>query len=318
MNLFRQRKSRLKRMSKEAFDNLPSGVCFFDRHGVVTLCNRKMHQLVFALSGRDLQNLGELQDLISSAEERYIFLLEDGSAWRFSVEPIQTEDGDPYTQVTASDVTELYQKQEELKQKNLELEAVGKRLRRLSANVTALTREEEILNMKMRVHDDIGRSVIATRQLLQQRRPTEELDLSAWKNAIALLQREGEAPEHRDALAQLMEAAAGIGIRICLDGALPESPGAAYLLITAMRECATNAVRHGGGTELYVALTAEESFVKARITNNGAPPRSPVAEGGGLSSLRDRVEKAGGTMEVRCAPAFELTVSVSAAQEERP
>ena len=38
--------------------------------------------------------------------------------------------------------------------------------------------------MKMRVHDDIGRSVIATRRLLQQGLPTRELDLTAWKNAI--------------------------------------------------------------------------------------------------------------------------------------
>ena len=45
---------RLKRMSKEAFDNLPSGVCFFNNHGIVTLCNRQMHRLVFSLSGRDL------------------------------------------------------------------------------------------------------------------------------------------------------------------------------------------------------------------------------------------------------------------------
>lgn len=39
---------------KEAFDNLPSGICFFDKNGMVTLCNYQMHRLVFALSGRDL------------------------------------------------------------------------------------------------------------------------------------------------------------------------------------------------------------------------------------------------------------------------
>ena len=60
----------------------------------------------------------------------------------------------------------------------------GERLRRLSAEVAAVTREAEILSMKMRVHDDIGRSVIATRRLLQQGLPTRELDLTAWKNAI--------------------------------------------------------------------------------------------------------------------------------------
>lgn len=30
---------------KEGLDNLPSGICFFDKYGKVVLCNRKMHEL---------------------------------------------------------------------------------------------------------------------------------------------------------------------------------------------------------------------------------------------------------------------------------
>ena len=70
--------------------------------------------------------------------------------------------------------------------------------------------------MKMRVHDDIGRSVIATRRLLQQGLPTQQLDLTAWKNAIHLLKRDSESPKDKDALTQLTEAAAGIGVAIRL------------------------------------------------------------------------------------------------------
>lgn len=43
-----------------------------------------------------------------------------------------------------------------------------------------------------------------------------------------------------------------------------------------------------------------------------------MSEGGGLSSLRARVEKAGGTMSVRAAPEFELTVTVPINEEETP
>ena len=314
---------RLKRMSKEAFDNLPSGVCFFNHQGVATLCNRQMHRLVYELTGRDLQSLYELRALINGepkhgTREQNLFLLEDGSVWRFVEEAVTAEDGAPYIQVVASNVTVLYKKQKELERNNIELQKRGKRLRRLSANVAAVTREEEILSMKMRVHDDIGRSVIATRRLLQQGRPTEELDLCTWKNAIHLLKRSSERPKDKDALTQLVEAAAGIGIAIRLDGILPQNAAAAYLLITAMRECASNAVRHAGATELYVRVTQIQGIARARITNNGTPPEEPVSEGGGLSALRARVEKAGGDMVVCFAPNFELTVSVPIIEEETP
>lgn len=315
--------TRLKRMSKEAFDNLPSGVCFFNNHGMVTLCNRQMHRLVFALSGRDLQSLYELRALMESqpmhgTRKQNLFRLENGSVWRFSEETVCDADGIYYTQVVASNVTVLYEKQKELERNNMELAERGRRLRRLSEEVAAVTREEEILSMKMRVHDDIGRSVIATRRLLQQGLPTQDLDLTAWKNAIHLLRRDSESPKDKDALSQLVEAASGIGVAIRLEGELPRNAAAAYLLITAMRECASNCARHAGGSALYVRLTQRGGFAAAHITNNGRPPEVPLIEGGGLSSLRTRVEKAGGTMSVRAAPAFELTVTVPINEEERP
>lgn len=314
-------RNHLKRMSKDAFDNLPSGVCFFDRNGIVTLCNRQMYRLVFALTGRDLQNLNELQELMNGipkngTREADVFLPEGGGAWRFSSECIETADGGRYTQIVASDVTELYERQKELERDNLKLAEAGARLRRLSANIAAVTREEEILSMKMRVHDDIGRSVIATRQLLRQNRPAGELDLSAWKNAIRLLKRDSENAKDKDALTQLMEAAAGIGIKIRLDGKLPGDTAVAYLLLTAMRECATNAARHALATELYVKLKSESSTATASITNNGKPPSGELTEGGGLGALRTRVEKAGGEMTICSSPRFELTVTVPINAEE--
>ena len=42
---------------KEAFDNLPSGICFFDKNGMVKLCNYQMHRLVFALHRPDVERL---------------------------------------------------------------------------------------------------------------------------------------------------------------------------------------------------------------------------------------------------------------------
>lgn len=309
--------SRLKRSAvKEAFDNLPSGVCFFNQNGMVVLCNHQMHRLVFAMTGKDLQSLPEFQDFLEGLrgqENRKgdVFLLKDQTAWSFSQEEIITNDGGIYIQVTASNVTELYIKQKELEEDNKRLEEYAERMRRLSANIFSLIREEEILNMKMRVHDDIGRSVIATRRFLQQNRPLSELDLSVWKNAVRLLKHENEMTEEKDSLVRLMAEAKGIGIRISINGDFPEKKEIGELFMTAIRECMTNAVRHAGARELYVKLFRIQDVEMAVITNNGAVPEGEIAEGGGLSSLRVRIQKKGGRMKIRKTPGFELTVSIS-------
>ena len=102
----------LNRSVKEAFDNLPSGICFFNKNGIVTLCNYRMRRVFFELTGRDLQSLTELQEALNknageNRRDNDVFLLDDGSAWRFTKEQITTRDKNAYTQITASDVTEL-------------------------------------------------------------------------------------------------------------------------------------------------------------------------------------------------------------------
>ena len=314
--------SRLKRIAvKEAFDNLPGGVCFFDKNGFVTLCNYQMYRLAFELTGRDLQSLPEFESDLNGvgASKRIgenMYALSNSSVWRFSKESVATNGGDTYTQLTASDVTELYKRQKELERDNQSLREYAERMRRLSADIINLIREEEILNMKMRVHDDIGRSVIATRRLLQQNRPIKELDLTEWKNAVRLLKHDIETADEKDALSGLMKAAEGIGIKFVSTGSLPPQKHAADIIVSAVRECMTNAVRHAGAGELYASFSTGEDTAEAVITNNGAVPQSEIVEGGGLSSLRDRIEKSGGTMTIRSSPEFELRVSVPLRTEE--
>ena len=243
-------------------------------------------------------------------------MLDDGHAWRFAQEQITTQDGSSYTQVTASDVTELYFRQKELEEDNKKLKEDAERIRRLSANIISLIREEEILSMKMRVHDDIGRSVIATRQFLQQGKPMEELDLTVWKNAVRLLKHDNELSEKQDAVAGLMNAAYSLGIKVSLDGTFPEDAVVKEVFLSVIRECMTNAVRHAGAKELYVRLVCSNHTAAVSVTNSGAVPAGNIVEGGGLTSLRILVKKSGGTMEIKTVPGFELTVSVPVRLEE--
>lgn len=307
-------KRALRNSVKQALDNLPSGICFFDQNGILTLCNRKMYSLILEFTGKDPQSLAELRELMADSpamaqKQTRVYLARNGSAWRFSIDEIKTYDGADFTQVAAFDVTQLYRKTKELEQNNRALAEYGERLRRLSENILAVTREEEILKMKMRIHDDIGRSVISTRLFLQSDRPIGELDLTEWKNAVRLLKHEAEEPDETNALKSLESAGRGIGIHLNITGTLPESR-AADVLAAAIRECMTNAVRHAGARELYVSLESDGKWASVTITNSGAVPEGEIVPGGGLGSLRFRVESCGGTMKIEAAPKFRLTVSV--------
>ena len=82
-----------------------------------------------------------------------------------------------------------------------------------------------------------------------------------------------------------------------------------------MRECVTNAVRYAGASELYADFTETETEATVVVHNNGKQPDSEIIEGGGLSTLRRRVERAGGTMTVQSRPRFQLTVTVPKGKE---
>ena len=51
------------------------------------------------------------------------------------------------------------------------------------------------------------------------------------------------------------------------------------------------------------------------LTNNGAVPKEKITEGGGLSMLRQRIEEAGGKMEVWSIPRFKLMLRLPEQEE---
>ena len=111
-----------------------------------------------------------------------------------------------------------------------------------------------------------------------------------------------------DISGQLKETSSVLGIKINVEGDIPD-PFYYKIFITAVRECATNAVRHAGAAKLNVKCSKCGGRQWIALSNDGRAPDSTVTEGGGLSSFRDRIEKSGGTMNINSYPFFELVIS---------
>ena len=245
---------------KEAFDNLPTGVCFFNEAGLPVLCNASMHRFGFAVFGKDVQVIGDLEacfadDFVPAAgvqKIRKVFVLPGGKAWHLEKRAFSYENETAYTQYIAADVTDLYETREKLMAENAQLRNVQEGLKKLSSNVVAVTREEEILNTKMRVHDEMGRCLMAAQQYLRKDCDETIPDsvAAAWQKAVSMLKYNNDTPDE-DMLLQIKKTCEFVKLNFVQTGDLPKEDRVAYLLTCAVRECVTNAVRYAEATELY-------------------------------------------------------------------
>lgn len=299
-------KRHLSRVSiKRSCDHFPSALCFALENGQPCLRNLKMDELSHQITGEELSNANLFWDALA---EQPVVTLENGQTWSFERTAMEM-DGQAVYQIIGTDVTEKVRLNRELEADNRRLAAMNRRLREYSQNVQTLTREKETLRAKVRIHDELGHTLLRTRQFLSDGRGDADAICASWRQNIRLLLGEGVDEAPADSFGQLLSAAQAIGVTIDRRGVFPaDGTEAAQLVEAAVHESLTNLVRHAGGTHLEVIGIKETDGWRICCQNDGAIPTGPIVEGGGLSSLRDRVETAGGTMAVDHAPRFLLTL----------
>lgn len=317
MSFKRERKNSILPSSvKEGFDNLPTGLCFSRKNGMVQLVNHQMNTLSYLLTGSDIQNaesfwqlvsVGQLDDDVErlTSGERPEIRFRNGSVWSFARENL-----DSVVQITATDITEYLLLSKKLEQKNTELKKMNSRLRKHGENVDEVTRSKERLETKVRIHNEFGRSLIATHRALQDDGALEDI-AALWKRNIAVLRMEAEPSADSDHLTALMKSAESVGVKIEIKGRIPRVKEARFLIMAAATETLTNAVKHADAGKMMIEIEELPDSYLVCFTNNGKKPEvQEITEGGGLGSLRKKIENAGGEMYVSGMPEFILTIKL--------
>lgn len=327
---------------KESLDALPDGVCFFSEDGRILLSNRRMQHIssditgIGILNGEKLWRCIEEKSVKMDVSDGLVIFTSDSKVWNVRRSEIEAE-GNRINEIVALDVTEQYELRRELEERNERLNSVNERLRIFSRDMSRLTAEKELLDAKIKVHDDLGRSLLAFRAYLTaepSKRDRSKL-LPLWRYVISVMKKETAPSEEWDAIEKTAES---LHIQIEINGDLPAGPaglpvsGAARsAIMAAIRECLTNTPRHAGGDRLFVLIKcgveqgADHAStsgnpsasgtapcadaphgIRVEITNNGRMPLTPVQEAGGLSNLRHMVERAGGNMTIESSPQFLL------------
>ena len=317
-------KHHLRAAVKEALDTLPSAVCYFTSKGTVKLCNAAMYDLFRKIAQCDLRSLAELNEALDGCDKTTgiirdgnVFLFPDGSAWQYSSDEVRTADGSIYTEAVFSDVTKLYEKRQELQKQSRELKKMYRELRIMSGNVLEMTREQEILNLKSRLHDQMNMGVAAIRQILRQNTTSEEnaAAVRQFCRAIQVLQEENAYPQ--DDVSEFIRDAAVSGIQVKITGDLPKGEEILHRILPVMRESCVNAARHADAATLYIMAEQAEDAVSLHITNDGKQPEEEVTPRGGLADLGRFIAEAGGSMQIQSQPVFMLTVTLPISKQEK-
>ena len=308
------RKNTITRSSiKESIDKLNAGLCFAIPNGRTILVNAVMNKLCYALTGRDLQNADSFWNRLSSNDihndveclekgENPCYRLADGSVWRFSRENLPS-----FVQITASDITQVYAVNNSLQEKNKDLKNLNLRLREYGGNVDRLTRSRERLETKVNIHRELGQALLATRKYLQGE--SDESPTKIWEKNISVLRMESNLPDE-DTHKMFLEAAKSIGVNVKMTGCLPDNTEVKNLFLSAAAEALVNGVRHGNATTIYIDLSETSNTYTVKFRNNGKQPTSPIIEGGGLGSLRKKVQRICGVMSVLTQPEFLIVIEV--------
>lgn len=304
---------------KEALDNLPEGICYADADGVVLVSNHKINTLSNMLTGSVFNDANKLWDEISGYENlnRRVIPMPDGSIWSFKRETVLLSNESVY-KISATDISELHRLSEKLKDNNEKMKQINQRLKEYSKNIDIATRSRERLETKIRIHADMGQTLLYSRHaIMQDDEAACARAIEKWRFAAAIF-KTGETTREKDSQwERLLKAAEGIGIKISLNGSLPEDSNAKRLICLAASEATANAVRHAEATALDIVITAAGGYVTAQFTNNGKKPEGKVIPGGGLGSLEKKLVESGGALSIDYGEGGELIIRVSVPHADR-
>lgn len=308
-----------KNSVKKSMDNLPDGICFSKMDGTPLLVNRMMQDISFAVFGKMLAN-----DLVCAKDiknnnikegskilQRDPLVIEAmGRTWQIKVIPHEN-----VRETLAYDITLEWALYQQIQEKNKQIEKMNASLKDYQINVGKYTRQKEILQAKIKIHDKIGQSLIYFKRYLDMDVKTkEDRDklISLWMESLVMLDEKGEDPDSAKSInkfKKLISTAKDIGVTVNVDGKLPAEDGDLNLLVKIVHESLNNAIRHGQAKNIWIDLDEDDINIHSRIKNDGIIIHGPIIEKGGLKNIRQIIESCGGKMKTQSDSHFILDLT---------
>ncbi|SEF67168.1 hypothetical protein SAMN04487934_10296 [Eubacterium ruminantium] len=317
VRIFRWMKNNISGLSvKESFDSLPTGLCFFLESGLPRMTNKAMESLSMIISGKVLTDAGRFWLRLKYGEypgcliagDTPVYLLPDGRVFSFILYEMTVEKNHVY-ELIGNDITEEYSVKTRLENEKAKARDINERLRILNRSITRITAEKEVLNAKIRIHNDIGNLLLYSKSYLTDKESDIKKDklISMWRLNNSLFEQFG--PEvWQSTYVNALEEAEKLGVNVRVSGDISETAPLKEIVETAMRVEVNNTLRHAHGRNVFVDYSEGEEYRRIIFRNDGKPPAEAIREGGGIGNLRKMVEQSGGSLTVTHEPEFCMTI----------
>lgn len=173
------------------------------------------------------------------------------------------------------------------------------------------SRTEERLRIARDLHDVLGHHLTALSLNLEvashlaageAKEPIEKSqaitkELLGDVRAVVSRLREDEPVDLATALNALRDVIATPSLHIDLENVAVSDPAVAQVVLRAVQEIVTNAVRHSGARNLWLRLSSSDHTLDVDARDDGAGTDT-IAFGNGLRGIRERVEQVNGSLAV--------------------
>lgn len=300
-------------MVKEGFDQLSQGILFANGYGQISFINSAMHAYLDALG---IDEYEKTNNICAQIEK----LAEDGGR-RGSSNSVIVCSGRQYLcfswtkkshnieQIVCRDVTEEELILIQLEKASEKEMAVKAELETTLNNIVSIETEKEILRVKGNLHDVMAQRLSILHGIVNYD-GFNDIDLKKIKELIRTMMPEmyeNKVISTRDRIDELIDSFRLIGVNLKVSGAVYGISEKSDIVLKVLRECTTNAVRHGGATEVYANVEYVLGGYKLTLTDNGTSGKD-IVFGNGIRSMIYSVESAGGTFEIANENSFEVRV----------
>lgn len=312
---YRMNKTVTRLSLAEALHAFPDGLLLVSSENRLLLINDMMRVALADLGVEvDWNNASELFDTLRNSEQAIVFdgnLQIEGATGRtyiFARHPMKLLSMNT-TCLTAIDVSEQLEIEKQIRDANCELQEANDEIALSMGAISDLADIQANLVMKARVHDIIGQRLSMLHRLVEDGDVSmERIDAirPALENLVDDLSNiSTEIHDDPDILlASIVEAFATAGLEVKIMGALPKRENISKAFIKMVRECSTNAMKHGHAASVNVRFEEDESSFICTVVNHGSVDSNSYVEGTGLRNLRVMMENLGGELSVDTESSF--------------
>ncbi len=309
-------RNKYKRQVKEGIDNLPTGLIFAKTNGVIILANKKMYDIYNIITAEIPQNCYVFWDKLYEENEHIrvlddsekpIIVINDELVYTFSMDKFYLNEQE-LLQLKAIDITQLHSVNLDLVEKNKKLKELREKIISMKNNLENITREEEMIDAKLKIHRSMGTSLSSVRRYLIDKEGDLNKSLKTWRKSVELLNKDDEFFETNE-FDSLVDAANSIGIELEFKGEMPEARFYKAIIWTA-RECLINAAIHGQASKMLIGFTESIDAYNIVFSNNGLKPSEEIEDGGGFRAIREVLAEYNGDFEIKLKDDFSLILNL--------